>query len=323
MSVFDGSTFGKNQGKHLCDSLKVVDQKKWTSARVLKYEHMKHIVVPTDFSSNAQKALDFAVQLARKAQGAHIHIVHAFSLLENVFIDRKALRDAWNEEQKKEKQAQLDALVQGLLSHYPTQECSAHLYSGPVVDVVIDYCNKVQASMVVMGTQGASGLAEVFIGSNTSAIIARTSIPVLAVPKEFEGTMPTEMVLAVRHFAEKEALSPMLPLLCSILNLPVIVVVFEPYEQDETVVAQDRQELQQYAQWLKEKCPALVVQSLVIKGENFEERLQSFCNINGQSILAMITHKRSFWEQLYAPSLTRKMAYHTCVPLLALPSTEI
>lgn len=315
--------FGKIRGKHLWASLKVVGKKKWTSARVLKYEHMKHIVVPTDFSSNAQKALDFAVQIARKAQGAHIHIVHAFSLLENVFIDRKLLRDAWNEEQKTEKQAQLDALVQGLLSNYPAQGCTAHLFSGPVVDVVIDFCNQVQASMVVMGTQGASGLAEVLIGSNTSAIIARTSIPVLAVPEEFEGAMPTDMVLAVRHFAEKEALLAMLPPLCNILDLPVKVVVFEPYEQDATVVAQDRQELQQYAQWLKEKCPALVVQPLVIEGKNFEESLQSFCNKNGHSILAMITHKRSFWEQLYAPSLTRKMAYHTSVPLLALPGGEV
>ena len=39
---------------------------------------MKNILVPTDFSKNAEKALDFALALAHKF-GATLHIIHAYN----------------------------------------------------------------------------------------------------------------------------------------------------------------------------------------------------------------------------------------------------
>ena len=47
---------------------------------------MKKILVPTDFSPIADKALDFAIQTAKLLQ-LEVHLIHVFNVVDNVYID--------------------------------------------------------------------------------------------------------------------------------------------------------------------------------------------------------------------------------------------
>jgi nucleotide-binding universal stress UspA family protein len=60
------------------------------------------------------------------------------------------------------------------------------------------------------------------------------------------------------------------------------------------------------------------VEALHIEGTDFSKTMQEFITEQDVDMLVMITHKRSFLENLFASSMTKKMSYHTKVPLLSL-----
>ena len=42
----------------------------------------------------------------------------------------------------------------------------------------------------------------------------------------------------------------------------------------------------------------------------------------GIDLLAIVTHKRTFMESIFSGSKTKKMCYHTSIPLLAIPAVK-
>ena len=65
-----------------------------------------------------------------------------------------------------------------------------------------------QVELIIMGTQGASGLKKTIIGSITSRIIEKSDIPVLVVPEKYELKDPREIVFATNyHCNDRPALS--------------------------------------------------------------------------------------------------------------------
>jgi len=74
---------------------------------------MKKILVPTDFSDYAGKALQYAVQVAKKMD-AEIVLLHVFDLLKYPFADKKNLVKEYNETKMVELNAALQRLREGI-----------------------------------------------------------------------------------------------------------------------------------------------------------------------------------------------------------------
>ncbi len=276
-------------------------------------------MVPTDFSDNAEKALLYAMLIAQKT-GAHVNLIHAFSLLENVFIDRKAMRDAYNEEQKTEKTAQLTRLVELATQTFINVSVEPHLFSGPTEDVLVDFSQKTNADLIVMGTQGANGIAEVLVGSVTAALISKTTVPLLAIPAEYEAAYPGSIVLAVQGFNEQINLVKPVAALAEYFDIPVKTLMFEQKNENDIILAEHALQLEAFNNSITNEYPKCTFEKMVLSGLDFEESMQHHCNEHGVGILAMITHKRGFFEQFYRPSITKKMAYRAKLPLLAIPA---
>lgn len=73
---------------------------------------MKLILVPTDFSVNAYKALQYAVEISRRSH-ATIILLNVCQLLESPFVDRQALRAAYNRNLVSHKHRLIDKLLHG------------------------------------------------------------------------------------------------------------------------------------------------------------------------------------------------------------------
>ena len=70
---------------------------------------------------------------------------------------------------------------------------SFNLLADEVKDVVDSY----RIDLIVTGTKGASGMDEVFMGSNTVRIIKSTKkCPILAIPQHFDYQTPSEVAFA-------------------------------------------------------------------------------------------------------------------------------
>lgn len=145
---------------------------------------MKRILVPTDFSEQAENALKVAAQLAKKYD-AEIFLLHMLELPANV-ID-PATRD------------NSDTLPESLfymkLAHKRFSELLAKdfLDGIEVIETVLFHeafegimkvAQENECDFIVMGSQGATGVKEFFVGSNTEKVVRNSPIPVLVIKQE-------------------------------------------------------------------------------------------------------------------------------------------
>lgn len=282
---------------------------------------MKNIMVPTDFSGNAKKAFHYALNIANRT-GAKIHLIHTYSLLENTFVDRKSMREAWNEEQQKKKTALLLQWAEEARAMKPNLMIEEKLFTGATELVLIQYAKNNAIDLIVMGTQGASGLAAILVGSVAAAIISGSEIPVLAIPKDYQGGEPESIVIAVDMLNHPTSELQITADLASEFNIPLKTVMLINENETESAIKVQKEALERFTENLRKSFPANQIECDTILGDDFENDLQAYCNEKGIGILCMITYKRGFWSRLFRPSATRRMAFHTHLPLLAIEGRD-
>lgn len=152
---------------------------------------MKKILVPTDFSDGAFNALIHGLHAARTLDNS-LEIIHAYSMPatgSNVMVDITDVlkKNAEEEMDKLKKRVQNLDIAQNVQITYDTAY-------GSVVDVVNRRAQESNVSVVLMGTQGASGITEKWLGSNTAAAARNVEVPLLAIPAE-RPYRPIEKIL--------------------------------------------------------------------------------------------------------------------------------
>lgn len=133
---------------------------------------MKKILVPCDFSDKAYEAFKFAVKIASKTSGEvtvfHTVYIPAYDPIYLSGIETD-IRKAFEK-------------MESSLASYPAKT-SLEIAHGEIVPSAKHLIEKLKTDLVVMGTSGTSGMAELFIGSNTEKIVRHSPVPVLAVRK--------------------------------------------------------------------------------------------------------------------------------------------
>ena len=154
---------------------------------------MKKILVPTDFSSQAENALKVAAKLALK-HDSEIYLLHSLemplsiggssdssNLPESLYFIKLAEK---NFSEILEKPYLQDIDVHEAIGHNEIY----HDIEKTVKDNEID--------LVVMGSHGASGFKEMFIGSNTEKVVRTSSIPVLIIKNDHDVFEINDFVFA-------------------------------------------------------------------------------------------------------------------------------
>jgi hypothetical protein len=99
------------------------------------------------------------------------------------------------------------------------------------------------------------------------------------------------------------------------------VAVFTDEDDDKAGTFLDhKKKIAEYEDFLKEKYNEETLTSAHLYGENFEETLQNFIKENNIDMLVMVTYPHKFWNRIFNPSKTKRMSYHTKIPLLAIPA---
>ena len=160
---------------------------------------MQRILVPTDFSEQAEYALKVAADLARKHNG-EIHLLHILELPIH-------LANSGNNEQLPEslffiklaeknfKEMERKPYLEGLTVH---QEVAYNeIYAG-----IQDAIKVNEIDLIVMGSHGASGFKEMFIGSNTEKVVRTSDKPVLVIKNNHDDFDIYDFVFAT-DFSEE------------------------------------------------------------------------------------------------------------------------
>ncbi len=279
---------------------------------------MKKLLVPTDFSPNSLRAVDYAVQLARHSQ-AGICLVHTCNeILENAFAGQQAITNEYNESILNRARQQLSNL-QTSIQDTEQLTVTTHIYEGAIRPGIQKAVRELDADLVIMSTLGHAGLREWIFGSHTAGIISHSDVPVLAIPLEYEWSWPKKLLVTIRDRDEAGLLYPAFRL-ATAFGAEVQVVLFTD-EDERTAMGfmEDARELTVLEEALHRLYPAAHITTAHLSGHHFLETLQEHIEKQSIDILAMITHPRSLVSSLFNRSLTRQMAYQSKVPLLAIP----
>jgi nucleotide-binding universal stress UspA family protein len=155
---------------------------------------MKKILVPTDFSKSAENALKVAAQIAKKNNGEIIllHLLeiphqgsdaisHGHDLPELMLFKNLAMKR-----------------LEDLMEH----ECLEGIMVSEVIqfemafDGILNVSKINEVDLIVMGSHGASGFKEMFVGSNAEKVVRNSQIPVLIIKKEYEDFQINNLVFA-------------------------------------------------------------------------------------------------------------------------------
>ncbi|MEO7313755.1 MAG: universal stress protein [Ginsengibacter sp.] len=279
---------------------------------------MKQILVPTDFSNAAENAINFALQSA-KILPAEVTLVHSFEVNDSAYADYVGVNREFNRSMITDAKEKLDA-IKKRIENTDGIVVKTFVSTENLIDTVINFRNENKVDLVVMGTLGASGLKEKLWGSRTSAVIGKTAVPVMVIPNEYKWKKPEKMLLATNQFEEEAKNLNFLFELAGLYMASMQVAVFTDEDDDKTQVFLDNQKrIADYETFLKANYKEDTLSSAHLSGESFNETLQSFIKENDIDILVMITYQSSFWSRLFNPSKTKRMSYHTTIPLLAIP----
>lgn len=274
---------------------------------------MKKILVPTDFSNVSKNAFIHAIEIANKLK-AEIILLHTFELpvVDNQYfpVNYNVLFESLelsNFDMFKDEVPKLRALAEERgLQHI---KISHRLMDGDLVYNIKKCIKDDSIDMVVMGTSGASGWTEFFIGTNAGEVLTSVNVPVLSIPSEAEFHKIETIGFTTRYRdKDRKALKKVLKIAHK-CNAKVKCLYVKTSNSDVSMDV--------ISEWEKyfEKEP---VDFSIIPVDDVKATITDFISHKNIDILAMLTYKRSFFGELFHPNLAQSFANHSSVPILAL-----
>lgn len=270
-----------------------------------KPQKMKRILVPTDFSPNAEKALNFAVQIAKKA-GSGLFLLHA--------------TESYNEKDALTTAREKLSLISNSIRDTEKIDITTGIISDSSVNGILEAIAEYRADLVVMGTVGNTGFNERIFGSRTAVVIGKSPVPVLAIPLLSEWKIPGKIMVAVNQFMDADELLKPVMKLAALFNAGIQLTIFTDTDDDyvEDYILHEKG-ISRFRDTMKEKYRDLEIHATHLAGLHFRKSLQKWIDENNIDWLVMLTHRRNLIGSVFNSSMTKKMSYHTNIPLLAIP----
>ncbi|MGE5185005.1 MAG: universal stress protein [Acidobacteriota bacterium] len=137
------------------------------------------ILVPTDFSAQAEQALDYAIELAAKLE-ATVHVLNVIGIPAlGVPELGVALTSNVIDQIVQDNQAALDKLLAARAGKAKLGQ--ALLRTGDARDEILHVAEEIKADLIIMATHGRRGVARALLGSVAEMVVRTSPVPVLTV----------------------------------------------------------------------------------------------------------------------------------------------
>jgi nucleotide-binding universal stress UspA family protein len=275
---------------------------------------MKRILFPTDFSKTAENAFLYALTLASKT-GAELDLIHVYELPSfgrALKSTTQQVHELIEMEELEDFKKSVDALRAIAEEHGMGHVDFTHeMIKGEAVLMITEKAVEMGVDYVVMGTKGATGLKEVFLGSVTSGVMEHTRVPVLSIPDEVTYKHEIENVTYLTNYRQEETIGFEQALdFANIFGAKLICLHLDVNEEIES-----HERMEKWRSTLNKGN----VQFKVEKGDNIEQSLSGFIALNEIDVVAVQPRKKGLFTRLFSTSVSKKIAHHVQVPLLTFP----
>lgn len=271
---------------------------------------MKTIIAPTDFSPVAANAVNFAADMA-VALDANLLLFNAYNI--PVAYGEVPVVLISVEELKKKSEDELEALKKNIM-HVASGKLKVYTESkmGNTVDELEALCKEIQPLAVVMGAKGKSGLENVIFGSTALGAIRHITSPVICVPpgKEYgHGIKKIGFACDLKHVAGNTPAASIRELVKEFdAELHIINVDHDDKHFTPTAPAESSA--------LHAMFDELKPQYHFIDHPDVEEGINEFAEQNNLDLIIAVPKKHSLLEGLFHSSKTKKLVFHSHIPVM-------
>lgn len=261
---------------------------------------MKAIVVATDFSAPAEKAMLYAGQLASTVN-ASVLLLHVYQI--PVGMNDMPVLMVSSDELKKNAEAGLERAKTLLQKNYTTIDIKTEARLGDVIDELEDVCNKTNPIVIVTGKHGASGVQRILFGSTSLSIIRHTSYPVIAVPDNWNNSQTKIAALAVDASVEKLEAQK----IRAVVNELKIQLKIIHVKQEKSASLQ-----------VKNLVTELNSNYETIYDHEFVHGIESYVQQNNIDLLIILPHKHNLVEKLFLRTHTKELLKKISIPIMCI-----
>lgn len=279
---------------------------------------MIRVLIPTDFSDHSYNALSYAHLLFQEVPVEftlfNAYEATALQLLGNKSPVRLGTIYKSIKEQSLKKLKALKAQIEGrddVKNHrYVIQAFEGHLREGIEAFTTKDF------DFIIMGSKGATGLKEVFIGTITQSIVSlHQEIPLLIIPEKASFREPDSIGFAT-DFARDYSKQELAPLLKLTKLWKSTVRMVEVYDVPSLSPVQ-KDHLQHLESLLMDVNYRFHV---IPEFSSLENCINTFNTELEIDLMTLIDYPKNFFERLMREPLIKKMTFHTTLPFLILPA---
>jgi nucleotide-binding universal stress UspA family protein len=267
---------------------------------------MKKILVPCDFSKPAISAYRFALDVAAQSKG-NVYLLHVIEL---PVIHDSVIMPVLNfeEELLKELKEKSELEFKKITAKYTAEgvKVNATIMSGPTSRTILDYVKDQSIDLIVMGSHGASGFREFFIGSTAEKIVRNSPVPVLVLKHYYKGPVKNIVFPNTLETENQEDLTMKVKALQNFFKAHLhIVWINTPLNFSSDTVTYDR--LNAFAKRFMLKDYTVHVYN----HPNEEDGIIKFTRSIKGDLIAMGTHGRKGIAHLIDGSLAEDVVNHT------------
>ena len=277
---------------------------------------MKNILVPTDFSECAGYALDAAVQFARRFH-ATIHLYTRLPIPGNwdIMTDREKLAFPEAFQYVTDTQSKFA----GILKKYPDLTIQINYAGGNLAKGLNEYANLHNIDLILIGSHGAGGKSEYFLGSNAQRIVRCVHCPVLVIKNRLED-INFERVVFASGFNEndrapflkfKELVRPFLP------EIHLVAIHTHSFFDPPYMVSKAAMEE------FKDLCAPFHCETHIYRDLNIDRGIRGFANDIGAKLICISNHFRHPLKRMLIGSNVEALVNHADQPVLSIDYVEI
>lgn len=280
---------------------------------------MKRILLPTDFSDNADNAISYAVQLYKDVK-CKFFLIHSYTpLVTNTgsMLDTYSPPAIQNIEKETAEQ-KLKETENFFKKKFKNENHS--FISMASFNLLIPHMKEVikemKIDLVIMGTKGATGAKEIFIGTNTMKAIKKLNFPIIAVPAEFKYIKPTQVLLPTDYrFQKSNKYFSFIRELCEANNSRLHIL----YVYNSVPLEKKQQKMEAFLD-------VFFIDTLrlfhVAEKQDLVDAIETYEIKYKINLLIMLYNKHNFLENLLFKPVVNEMVYRTNVPFLVIPSKK-
>lgn len=284
--------------------------------------NMQTILVPFDFSEEAEHAFDLAQQLATlaKCKLKLVHIVEvptaqSFSTMGEMNLDSTQLNQIYMIElvdKRKQQLKEIEAQHQNKPYQFKTRISFGNPYAGISTEIA-----EIKADLVVMGSKGSAGLEELLIGSNTEKVVRHAVCPVITVKQPVDAVSIQKIIFASDFSEENKMVIQHIKSLQELLGAELSLVKINTpsfFETSKDSSLKIKKFIQSHG--------LNNTQTVIYNSTSEEEGIIEYAEEINADMIAMATHGRTGFMHLLSGSIAEDVVNHAKRPVWTMKITK-